>query len=86
MTDESDPISTADLIGDFLPPDWDNSPSRESQIQAVVHAFLTKTNLFDDQLEAGSVYGLLCTDSVGTETDHIEMIRHWDAGFMQGLF
>lgn len=44
VTDESDPISTADLIGDFLPPDWDNSPSRESQIQAVVHAFLTETN------------------------------------------
>lgn len=44
------------------------------------------TYLFDDQLETGSVYGLLCTDSVGTETDHIETIRHWDAGFLRDLF
>jgi hypothetical protein len=53
------------------------------------YLYLARTEddyLLDAELEASSTYGLLCTDSVGTETDQIGLIRHWDADRMQEFF
>ena len=44
MTEALDSISAEALISDFFPPDWDDSQQRETQITAVVHAFLTDTD------------------------------------------
>ena len=44
------------------------------------------TYFFDDQLDSESVYGLLCTDSVDTEMDHLGLIRHWTSATMRDFF
>jgi len=42
--------------------------------------------LFDESLDEAAVHGLLCTDSVTTETDAVGAIQHWDTAHMQSLF
>ena len=42
-SDKSDELLT-DILNQYLPPKWDNSPSREKQVRAVIKTFLENTD------------------------------------------